>query len=509
MGFTSNGVASKVAFQHSTDVSHLGFWRSIIPFGSEQKAEPSLQAFYEFDQALTTFSTLHQSVQIHPNDRRRLLELRDEVISIELSDLLTKHYPPLNEAIVGSRTLSFSGDWVDSENYQVSLGPLKSLNSNDRMGRLSADFSLSKGALSKDSAVFTSLLSMSMSTLLFKEMLDSWEVFHRELEHYADVEVDAPWSVTSASEAPLFDIRDQLILDKINENAPTVLSLINRLVTIDNVVDHPVDKFGYQMMQINLTQTLNLDVLKRHYTQAYGQYGPILEHVSFSTNVVTIHGKQIAVFHYDAETKVFSFKMTVSEGGIVLTDSNGEPTPEIIYPTKLKTLDYSINNDIFIDIFGLKIYIDQLTMNSQYLRTESGSSEQASVNMALNQLPKIRVEGALLHFVPPWLIDALIPGTIESMITEALSEAVNGRSGEGANIVFEFNEDKGQHQFSAGLSVELRYQLLQDLLSEIEDTEKQAASNEEDQPPSIFKDLGGAIRKDFDALLLQISPALI
>lgn len=502
VSLSSSGLSTVIKLDRAA--SELGFWRSILPFGSEQKVAPVTQAFYEFDQALTTFSALHHAAKIHPSDRRQLLALRDEVIDLDLTELLTRQYPILNEVSTGSRTLSFSGDWIGADNYQINLGPLKRMDSPNRIGRLSADFTLSKGTLSNDSAVLTSMLSVNMGTLLFEEMLGSWEVFHQELQRYATVDVMANTSISAifTGEDRLFGKNDQLILDKINESAPTVLSLVTRLVNINNIVDTPVNKFGHSMTRINLRQTIKLDSLESEYTEAYEQYGPIFKYLSFTTRVITAAGKQIVMVHYNAEDKELSFNMVVSDGGIVLTDRNGNLTSEIIYPTKLKALDYTVKNDIFINVFGLKIYIDQLTMNSQYSRITFATSARTDVGMALNELPKIRVEGALLHFVPPWLIDALIPGTIESAITGAFAEAVNGRGGKGALISIKSDEDNGRHQLSIGLSVELRYQLLKEFASGFEGSENNTTSNEEDTP-LIFKDLGEAVRKDFNALLLR------
>lgn len=500
VSFTSHCMSSVIMSEHRAEVRGLGFWRSVMPFGSEQNVEPITQAFYEFDQALMTVRALHHAAQMRPQDRRQLLVLRDEMIDTELESLLTNHYPLLNDTAPGSKTLSFSGGWKDDGRYQLSMGSAARFNSANRMGELSADFTLSKGTLSNDSAVLTSQLSVSMGTLLFREMLDSWEVFHRELEWSAKPEPTpgTPLHASFTDNGMLFDRNDQRILDKISDSAPTLLALIRRLTDIRNIVDTPTDKFGPSITQINLRQTIKLDILKAHYTQAYEQYAVIFEHLSFSTRIVTAQGKQIAAVHYNAETKMFNVKMTVSDGGIVLTDQSETPTAEIIYPTKIKTLDYTVSNDIFVNIFGLKIYIDQLTMNSQYTRNTLADSEQTEMTMVLNQLPNVRVEGALLHFVPPWLIDALIPGTIESAIAEAFSEAVKGRGGQGAVITFRSNEGEGQHQLSVGLSTELRYQLLQDVAANIEGSD--ADANVEEQP-LIFKDLGEALRKDFNALL--------
>lgn len=509
VSLTSHGVAANIPFDQSVDAPHFGFWRSIMPFGSEQTTQPVTQAFYEFDQALTAFSALHHAAKIQPDDRQQLLALRDEVVDIELEEFLVRDYKLLDSSTADSRTLTFSGGWVGADSYQINLGPLISNSYSNRIGRLNADFTLSKGSLSKDSAVLSSILELNMGTLLFREMLDSWEVFHRELERYAEAGVSADASMTSGKEgdwiyrpAASFDARDQLILQKLNESAPTVLALVNRLVTIDNIVDRPVEPFGQSMTPISIRHTIKLDALKNYYKSAYDLYGPIFEHLSLTTRLLTTEGTQIARIHYNADTKMFGFDMTISDGGIVLSDPYGVPTSETIYPTKLQRLDYSVTNDIFVDVFGLKIYIDHLTLNSAYSRVKSSDSDKAEVTMVLNQLPDIRVEGALLHFVPPWLIDVLIPGTIESTIAGAFSGAVNGRSGEGLLMALSFSEDNGQHQLSAGISVELRYQMLKDLMSGLESDEHQHALNDIAQP-LIFKDLGEAVRKDFDALLLR------
>ena len=107
----------------------------------------------------------------------------------------------------------------------------------------------------------------------------------------------------------------------------------------------------------------------------------------------------------------------------------------------------------------------------------------------MTTVPKIEVHGAFLYLIPYWLIDLLIPGTLETLIAQAFEDAVTGNNGQGFNFDLIFDEDNNYHNVSLNSSIEIPHKLLQAILK-IEEPEQT-------HKPRLYQTLRRNIREDF------------
>lgn len=108
--------------------------------------------------------------------------------------------------------------------------------------------------------------------------------------------------------------------------------------------------------------------------------------------------------------------------------------------------------DARIEMLGVIVKLDRLRLDLAYEPRETHASVQAS----LTSVPGIRVEGRALGFLPTGLVDAFIPGNMESLTRDFFEVATRGNGGKGVVARFDVGSDgpSGQGVFAGSLAVE-------------------------------------------------------
>ena len=96
-------------------------------------------------------------------------------------------------------------------------------------------------------------------------------------------------------------------------------------------------------------------------------------------------------------------------------------------------------------------------MSFEHVRTE----RRMELHGRMQQLPRATVSGAALGFVPPGLIDALIPGDIQGLVEKSLATACLGNQGKGAALDVRFDRRPDGH---ATLDGQLVFEALDNFL---------------------------------------------
>lgn len=507
----------------------LIFWEAVLPYGSEEVEAPAPRAFSELGEALATINALRRATGNKTHHIEAWDDIKSEASAEDLDDLLSYDNPFFVAVPDNGKAVVLNGSWLDKESYQFSLQDTYSHAPLTQMGDTVIKLGIHKGTLSNHSAVVSTDINLNMGTLLFAEMLQSMEAFHQQLDannsdNPAILRQHADQLPTLASELSNSDL---VALAKFQASTPALLTTLLSFSHFESLIEPAMRSQKSETLAIsdvNLHLKLDLKKIKSHYPKTWDSLGLFFKHASVQTTIALPDGKgNIAVFGYNAETQIISIRTQLYQGGIAITqpssqDEESSTIIDIIYPSRLKSLSYEVSTDVAIDFYGLNIIIEDINLASQYdssLQNQSAAEHKARLTMNLRQPPQVTAKGAFLHIVPTWLIDALIPGTIETIITEAFNQIATGNDGKGALISFEFTQTAGQHLVHMNTQLELPYPVLQSALASprestpvteetvVAQTPEQMPTPEKILSPQIFDALRIAFRQDFDRVAGQ------
>lgn len=530
----------------------LVFWEAVLPYGSEEVASPAPRAFAELGEVLATINALRRATGKKTTNIEAWKSIKARAKNGDLEDLLSYQHPfflsspDTTPATANTgRAVVLRGSWLEQADYQFSLENTYTQPTPSRMGDTIIKLQVAQGQMSDNSAIIDTEISLNMGTLLFQEMLSSMEAFHEQLNAHQASEVASLQNLSihqqEASVNRLTE-NDLQALAKFEASTPALLATLLEFSRFDSIISaneihrsmaegstSEAEKIAVSDVSVRLK--LDLDAIKKHYPNTWDSLGLLYDHATFKTTLALPDNQgQLASFSYNANTQTIAINTRLHNGGIVVTpasmpESPSTLLPRIIYPTKLPELAYETRTDVVIDFYGLTISIEGISLQSNYqsilttqsnLTTQSdlatqGAGHAASLTMNLNKPPVVKAKGALLHILPTWLIDALIPGTIETIITDAFEQIAYGNEGDGAQIAFRFSQQSGQHLVRLHTRMEMPYPVLQGLFKDAEatadtdsaDTAAKTATvapTVSAHPAQIFDALRLAFRKDFDQM---------
>jgi hypothetical protein len=105
-----------------------------------------------------------------------------------------------------------------------------------------------------------------------------------------------------------------------------------------------------------------------------------------------------------------------------------------------------------VEMLGVIVHLGKLRLDLSYEPRET----YGSVEARLTTVPDIRVEGRALGFLPTGLVDAFIPGNMESLTRDFFEVAVKGNGGKGVVLHMDVGSEgtSGQGVFAGSLAVE-------------------------------------------------------
>ncbi|MDB4986105.1 MAG: hypothetical protein JWN04_1283 [Myxococcaceae bacterium] len=208
------------------------------------------------------------------------------------------------------------------------------------------------------------------------------------------------------------------------EAYPSLATALSRLGQIDDVrTTWP--KKSYQ--QVSLAMHADVDRFGEHYP-AFAKYGDKLGDLALmDIRWVDSKGRTLMTFKIDSDKLSFAWQCYVKNGMLLPFKGVKVYENEPVDPMADTLTGSSFVTNARLKLLGVVIKLTALKTDVFY-QPHAGYMESG---LTFTQVPKIEVEGAALGFVPTALVDAFIPGNIESVTRDFLNVAAKGNDGKG------------------------------------------------------------------------------
>jgi hypothetical protein len=243
---------------------------------------------------------------------------------------------------------------------------------------------------------------------------------------------------------------DMAVLSLLFDAYPKLSETLSRMGRVDNV--RTVFK-GKNYRQISVKVRGLMDRFEEHYPALAKHMGRLDDLAKFDIRWLDREGRTLLNAKVDSDKLTVQVDCYVRDGKLI--PSRGVQVFED-QPLEYLGSDYDQTRfvvDARFKMLGVVIKVKNLVLDNWYKPHDS----YAEMGTALRSVPSgIHVEGAALGFVPTGLVDAFIPGNIESITRDFFTTAAKGNGGKGVAADLNLGTAAGGKSgvIDAGISVE-------------------------------------------------------
>ncbi|MCB0218588.1 MAG: hypothetical protein KDH09_02755 [Chrysiogenetes bacterium] len=484
----------------------LAFWRMGLPYGSEAGTEPAPRAFEEIGGFLHMTDAMREAVDRQSEKFAELIEVRDDLIRLDFEDFFERDHPLFFNKRTGERAIRVEGLWNDRDQYDLFIGNLPFNQQRPvRMGNLAAEFSVKYSATNEDAVLLNTNGHFDMGTMLYREMLESWQVLQTQMDRNRifTEEWNKKVSLSGVGMGPGLDEDDIEVLSQIYASIPNVIDVVSKFMTVEDVVDLAKAVNGEDVTELNWTLKLDMEKFEEFYPETLGELALLLEKVSFNTVLRTESGGSLARISYSNENHLLAVHMLLRDGGVVVADADGVPTDETVNPASVKSLSYVAQTNVVAHFLGLRFYIDNLPIECTYRAASDWDADKrlSKFRLQFRKAPEIHAEGALFYIFPAGMVNFLSFGTMIGDAEDFFAGMVEGNDRAGAVLDLEFMESQGYHRLRGDLTVEVPYKAISPIAREFIQREwDDIGSPSSEESLRLIDDLRIALRKDFEKI---------
>jgi hypothetical protein len=239
-----------------------------------------------------------------------------------------------------------------------------------------------------------------------------------------------PISASSETKAKVKKLHPKLASEDLDviallwEAYPSLAPALSKLGTVEDARTVWSGK-GYQQVNVLLRG------LPERFEESYPALAGYLDHMDdialLDIKWQDKKGRTLTQIKVDSEKMTFQLSCYIKDGfllpfkGVKVYENEPiDPMADTITSTKILA-------DARLKMLGVVIKIKELNLDSFY-EPHPGYAE---MGLTFTKVPEVKVEGAALGFVPTALVDAFIPGNIESVTRDFLGVAAKGNGGKG------------------------------------------------------------------------------
>ncbi|MET0285219.1 MAG: hypothetical protein ABW352_12145 [Polyangiales bacterium] len=226
---------------------------------------------------------------------------------------------------------------------------------------------------------------------------------------------------------PKLGAEDLDVLGLMFEAYPNLAPELSKLGTVEDVRTVSTGR-GYQQL------TALMKGSPERFGKSYPAFAKYLDNMddiaTFEIKWLDKQGRNLTTTKIDSERLTFQFSCYVKDGYLlpfkgvkVFEDEPVDPLASSITSTKVIV-------DARIKLLGLVIKMKELSLDLFYQPNQYNTD----IGLTFTKVPPVKVEGAALGFVPTALVDAMIPGNMESLTRDFLTVAAKGNGGKGFTL---------------------------------------------------------------------------
>ncbi|ETR72756.1 MAG: hypothetical protein OMM_01473 [Candidatus Magnetoglobus multicellularis str. Araruama] len=156
----------------------------------------------------------------------------------------------------------------------------------------------------------------------------------------------------------------------------------------------------------------------------------------FNISFQNANGNHIMDLFLDSKDTFLYLNFYTHQGRIIPFTSENKPVFEdAFYPTKVKDYNFSMNMDIFFNIYGIRFQTDNVKVACHY----ESRNQHGKVLFKLKEIPPTQVSGRAYHIVPTWFIDIMIPGNIDQLIENFCKVLLSANNSDGSYLSLRWN----------------------------------------------------------------------
>lgn len=228
------------------------------------------------------------------------------------------------------------------------------------------------------------------------------------------------------------NIESQWLMYGFTNEFPHLFKLFNQYFTVENIIsENSTNSIGQITYDIQVR--INIEAVKIDYPHLGAQ----LLHLKSISNyqLMLLDAKNHPIINVGFDGAKFKLRLRFKTGRgrfNVLTEDPGKEHDGGISITKKGLQKFFINQDLMVNMAGLKIDVKALKVSLTYYKDH----RTASIKCEIRQTPKeISAEGLVMGILPVWLIDLFIPSTIEDMTQAFFRTLITGNEGKGSYLM--------------------------------------------------------------------------
>jgi hypothetical protein len=235
------------------------------------------------------------------------------------------------------------------------------------------------------------------------------------------------------------------ILNGISNDFPDFFRITSQYCNIENIVSSN-NKNAEDSLALNIKARLNREALSIHYPEVGKLLEKWREIVKFKARIFDKQDQLMGMVDLDSINNLFTLQFRIrSDRFIPLHDKEILKINNGFSLTGGDFTQFKIVCDIHLNIVGMQLKIDTLPVILDYRHRVGGPD----LKTRLVQVPqKIETNGSVYGVIPVWMVDLLIPSTVQEIMKSFFQTLAMGNDGNGSMIrIYSFPDQASKQSF--------------------------------------------------------------
>jgi hypothetical protein len=239
------------------------------------------------------------------------------------------------------------------------------------------------------------------------------------------------------------------IVDEFSNIAPKFSEFVDHIVNV-TINAEPKSTSTRPWLKVTMLASLDVERIKK----SYPNFALYLERITrfvdvkSSAEILTDDGLRLISIGYNSASHGISMSFATSGGAFLPQSGNGEPVFDRgIVPIEMSAFDGALTSDMDINVLGLK-----MRSSGTKFKLSFRDGMVARLDWKLRDMSVPTFSGAFFGFMPPGLLDFLMPGNLNEYAKILTVGLVKGNGGRGTFGGLEVNSTVEQSTIIRGIA---------------------------------------------------------